>query len=677
LLGYALAQSGYDADYSDERTDYSYDYSLGNSHSTGFGGSQSYSFNNFGEKAYATGTSHVEAERLSCWNSNSMRDMSFDGKFYDGNDNRIGTASDTNTYHHYNHQYGFENTYTGGAADYISGSSADFGDNVRANHFIDVSDDDHSVKAVNPQRWGYQSNNRDAKYHYGHYIHEGDLVNNVNRPESSQAKATFDGVIDDWRFSLRHAGCLYEASDYYYSGTTFNALRYLTYSQSQHEYGGAVTTGTLVTNVHWVHVFNAHLHIDGNTYCQNTDHAITSESCINTDRVHQFAVVMANPTYEGLGFLNFVATYHDNHDPSTEVGYAGHRFRSNFSKSAQYENSGFWHLSATGADVGNANTDLWHFQCDTGGCDTSAWKDQGGTMQRGLAISSFPHNQLGKDFRFNIRTLHTMGDGHHRANRRAPGSNLTAYSYFFYAINQIVITFPEYVAHVNDCWRQSSCTSDMIHQIITDQSAVQTTSASPQNNAGDIAYGNYQLYAYLSASDTRCDAPGIAGGTRGNNNCASWCDTSGQTMNGQNSNTQTTLNTSDHRLCGNVLTIKNMEKTYDELHLRQFGTIQEIWVQLMFAFSHPTEFTSGSVSKGFESPFPNVFFSAPQVSSVVGTCTGTDAYSKCNGYTRAENMPYAGTDTDADRWVDNVDGNTGVRRGDGFWVDDWDVSTGR
>merc|ERR1712039_808483 len=112
---------------------------------------------------------------------------------------------------------------------------------------------------------------------------------------------------------------------------------------------------------------------------------------------------------------------------------------------------------------------------------------------------------------------------------------------------------------------------------------------------------------------------------------------------------------SDHRLCGNVLTIKNMDKTYDELHLRQFGTIQEIWVQLMFAFSHPTEFAAGAVTKGFESPFPNVFFSAPQVSSVVGSCTGTD--------------------TDSKRWVNDVDGVTGVRRGDGFWVDDWDLST--
>merc|ERR1711970_1422813 len=99
LLGIALAQSG---DYSDERHDYSYDYNLGNSHYSGFGGGQSYSFNNFGGKAYGTGTKHTQATRLSCWNSNALRDMNMDGKFFDHT---------TDPYNHYNHQYGFENAY--------------------------------------------------------------------------------------------------------------------------------------------------------------------------------------------------------------------------------------------------------------------------------------------------------------------------------------------------------------------------------------------------------------------------------------------------------------------------------------------------------------------------------------------------------------------------------------
>ena len=48
---------------------------------------------------------------------------------------------------------------------------------------------------------------------------------------------------------------------------------------------------------------------------------------------------MANPTYEGLGFLNFVATYHDSW-ADTNAGHQGHRFQSSYAKAALYENAG-------------------------------------------------------------------------------------------------------------------------------------------------------------------------------------------------------------------------------------------------------------------------------------------------------------------------------------------------
>ena len=99
-----------------------------------------------------------------------------------------------------------------------------------------------------------------------------------------------------------------------------------------------------------------------------------------------------------------------------------------------------------------------------------------GSSGRGFAISSFPHNELGKDFRFNIRTLHNMGNGvakqyYQIANLKigqgleygqtvpAAGtmmtSNLrtseTVWSYYFYAVDTIKIAFPEFVARVNHC----------------------------------------------------------------------------------------------------------------------------------------------------------------------------------------------------------------------------------
>lgn len=721
LLGIALAQSGDYVDDSSERHDYSYDYNVGHhhhNHHNHFGHDHHYSFNNhysFGGKAFTSTTKHVQATRLSCWNSNSLRDMNHDGKFYDHTEDK---------YHHYNHQYGFENEYYH-QGNHESGALQDFGDNVHPSRLIDVDDNNHNTNAVDPQKWGYQSDNRDAKYHYGHHLHDKDVGTNYNRPHHHQIasdKGSFDGVVDDWRYSLRHAGCLYEVPDYFYGAETFNKKRFLSYSDDEHAYPSTTVnqdqSGTN-TRVHWVHVFNAHIHIsDGtadefapvakttgfNGYCHaSTANPITENTCFDGDRIHTFAVVMANPTYEGLGFLNFVATYHDKFDPTTSDGYRGHRFKSNFDKSALYENSGYWHLSSIGTNMGGSPT--WHLPCDNtvNGCDTTTWSGGVAGLHRGLAISSFPHNQLGKDFRFNIRTLHQMGDGYQRAILRDnDDSENIAYSYFFYAISTISITFPEYVGHVNDCWRQRNkdqCTSDMVHQIIVDQSSVQTTSKSPQNKLGDIAYGNHQLAATLTDSDKndayfhRCvDGSDITDGFFQYNNCASWCKNSGQYLNGHNSITQSTITNhagGSNNFCGDTLTISGILQTYDELHLRQYGTIQEIWVQLMYAYSHPTEYTDvnietskdengdpvmedkKAVAQGFESPFPNVFFSAPQVLAVKGSCTDT-TYGKCDGYTRIQNVPYAGAVLDTARWNENVDGKNS-HRGDAFWVDDHDV----
>merc|ERR1719204_2817357 len=95
---------------------------------------------------------------------------------------------------------------------------------------------------------------------------------------------------------------------------------------------------------------------------------------------------------------------------------------------------------------------------------------------RGFAISSFPANELGKDFRFNIRTLHNMGNGvakqyyqiqnlrGHNGNDGTNDPNLltsnlrtseTVWSYYFYAVDTIKIAFPEFVARVNHCDRHS------------------------------------------------------------------------------------------------------------------------------------------------------------------------------------------------------------------------------
>ena len=110
LLGIALAQSG-DYESSDERLDY--DYNLGNSYSNsysdsysnnyGYGGGQSYSFNYFGGKTDKD-TSRTMAQKLTCWNSNALRDMNFDNRFFNHVTSPLSGGNDD--YHHYHHQLG-------------------------------------------------------------------------------------------------------------------------------------------------------------------------------------------------------------------------------------------------------------------------------------------------------------------------------------------------------------------------------------------------------------------------------------------------------------------------------------------------------------------------------------------------------------------------------------------
>merc|ERR1712203_276450 len=125
--------------------------------------------------------------------------------------------------------------------------------------------------------------------------------------------------------------------------------------------------------------------------------------------------------------------------------------------------------------------------------------------------------------------------------------------------------------------------------------------------------------------------------------CASWCFAA-------NANT--------HGVCGRVLKISGLLQTYDELHMRQYGTIQEVWVQLMYAYQEG--FDQGMVTgstKGAESPFPNIFFSAPEVTGILAFCPNTNM--KCRGYLPDEHQPYGGA-REANRRVYENNGLTAV-----------------
>ena len=295
-----------------------------------------------------------KALKLSCWNSNMVRDMNNDNKFAtyfldqveykrffpgigDGTNGYtgVGGAVDTTAGADdlswlyavgdlrtgYNHQYGFE--HSDSDPYYISSSSTDVdrmghaegdgsdhgksgknnnrlrqldevdyvqafttgqdvgnsgtktqigatGDNTAAG--INVMDPYHAVRPNNKwthRKWGYQSDNveREASYgyaqdtvvyHFGHHDNRDNAANRPNfrfgatnetedallaayasNPNDTTAKDNvnrhaeeydFYGFKDDWRYSLRMGGCLYEAARWVYDESSFHRTSRLTYT---------------------------------------------------------------------------------------------------------------------------------------------------------------------------------------------------------------------------------------------------------------------------------------------------------------------------------------------------------------------------------------------------------------------------------------------------------------
>ena len=109
-------------------------------------------------------------------------------------------------------------------------------------------------------------------------------------------------------------------------------------------------------------------------------------------------------------------------------------------------------------------------------------------------------------------------------------------------------------------------------------------------------------------------------------------------------------------ICGRVLRIDGLLQTYDELHNRQYGTLQEIWVQLQYAYQETMDdsdrISTRSAVNRVQSPFPNVFFSAPEVVDIRGFCPSSNM--KCRGYLSDQHQPYGGSRNHVERvhWND-------------------------
>lgn len=409
-------------------------------------------------------------------------------------------------------------------------------------------------------------NNRGGKYHYG-----------WENDESTATVYRENAAPSEWihYHSARHAGCLYEMAGFDYSADTYdhvyNAFYYNGYFNN--DYTGTLTpavANTAITYVpNWVHFFNAHLLVGG-SIGQSTAPAVgaaPANTGYSTKTNVNAKLVIANPQYEGLGFLNFIATYKvsgkDTGDHYQEfidmteksqkpaTGATGTTYNTINAAATQHEDGiggewffdgwmGTWTIDLTDASWKSVNT-------------ANTWSSNT------FAISSFPHNELGKDFRFNLRILHAESD-----------DGVTGYdSYYWYHVNEITITFPHAVSYAlhNDYKRGLSFTAadnvnSQDYQMMNVANAEERINIIPPLDLGtwdDINFFRQDDWVRTTADGDKINRImgwlDTAATTK-----ASWCAASGDAA--------------DENFCAMKFKISGLMNTYDEHFAAQMGNIQ-------------------------------------------------------------------------------------------------------
>merc|ERR1711990_1360269 len=289
------------------------------------------------------------------------------------------------------------------------------------------------------------------------------------------------------------------------------------------------------------------------------------------------------------------------------------------------------------------------------------------------AVSSFPHNDLGRDFRFNIRILHHGGNGDPDSDCTEPTRTVARKdSYYWYKVDEIKMTFP----HTVRCPREAK------------------NLANGTPGYGDMRDGGE---AYESAADTfRCMDSANFNGHRGwnsetakNNRNSNWSDTdaredidkpwflenlgsahgltgaayAGVDVDGTNTDTSdgficggTPLADGEWYKCGTHYTVKGLMNTYDEFAQQEFGTMQEFWFQFhyhfVFQYDAGTErnadhnrdgavngldvdvtgstYANGAVGYDHRHNFPNILFNAFDVSAISMYCDDVSSETRMN-----------------------------------------------
>lgn len=500
------------------------------------------------------------------------------------------------------------------------------------NHYVTAADDGHGW---NNPHYGHGPDN--SVNQVGSYYQNSDGYAATNSLDMHSALA----------YDNRLSGCIYEASGWEYSANTYDHTFKVTYgldnANANTETGNDASTsgnagGTTVRPVWW-HYFNAHL-IPGKTgYTNNGKHLI----------------VMANPSYEGLGYLNFIVTY------GTYVVSGDHFGDRNENANTRGLNDDYYSPGSAftitqGGDNDPANDNFGQWYSVYGGTD--AWTTEM------AAVSSFPHNDLGKDFRFNVRILHKGGEGDPQAGNKD--------SYYWYKVDEIKMQFPDVVR----CPREAKNVANG------------TAGYGDMRDGGD---------AHETAADTfRCMDSANYNGHRGwnsavakNNRNSNWDDSNaredidkpwylenlgaahgltgagyaGQTVSDGVLDTDSgyicgpaALADGEWFKCGTHYTVKGLMNTYDEFAQQEFGTMQEFWFQFHYHYVFRYDdgdsrnadhndnnavdagdvdvtgstYANGSTDYDHRHNFPNILFNAFDVTSVAMFCDSAASETRMN-----------------------------------------------
>jgi len=458
-------------------------------------------------------------------------------------------------------------------------------------------------------------------YHYGH----------------SHNEATWNSQPSNWvhYHSARHAGCLYEIADFSYNAVSWNRIFHMYYYNGY--YQSTVKTNTVAANSdgivyapNWVHFFNAHV-LPGQGAGQGSLDPNTQ-----TD-ANSIRLVMANPQYEGLGWLNFVATYSNS---AKSIGQAYEEFADSTHVTTidgsfpagvdTYVKINDVSVQQTAGTTGNYYYDAWmgtwEMNMDTAATWETSYDESSGDVSfgasGGFSVSSFPHNELGKDFRFNLRIL--------LADANTPARKM----YYLYKINQITITFPEAVAYAlyNDGRAASAGLMDggdtsggMNVQgagLYNVQNNNSRNNIIPPLDLGSHVDGGIEgadpkhlCMGYLSSATGDFGNAGQDGFSHFCADPSTACAITDLTCNASGMET----------LCSKKFYITGLMNTYSQRLGGQRGTYQEVWVQLSYAMEQHSVNTADSLVENSKdqvsSPFPYLHFCAHEVASVSFQCS--------------------------------------------------------